>query len=106
MARGKTKTRKRVRLSVQEAPAPNVLQEGWVLGKTCLSCKTTYNVRPMPEFQDAGAKHGKYDVTKQLPRTAKDYPICEECLPWHWRVAARQYGMEKEVKEVYAGCFQ
>lgn len=96
MARGKT--RKRVRRSILEPATPtDILEEGWVLGKTCITCRTVYNVRPMPAFQEEDAKHGKYDVTRQLPRTAKDYPICEKCLPGHWRTAAHEFGMEKEV---------
>src|SRR3990167_573697 len=107
MARGKvTKTRRKVRLSVPEsAPAPTSLPEGWVLGKTCLTCKTTYNFQPMPLFQEEGAKDGTWDVTRQLPHCAKGYPLCERCLPWHWRNEAKRYGVEKQFLKMYDGYF-
>lgn len=77
----------------------------FVVGRTCIGCRTTYNQTPFPPFQDADTKHGKYDVTRQLPRTSKDYPLCARCLPWHWRSEAARTGMVDAVKEEYAGCF-
>lgn len=105
MARGKTttKTRKRVSLPVS-APATNVLEAGWVLGATCLSCRTHFTSWE-PEFQDEDAKHGEYDVFAQLPFTSKDYPICPYCLPWHWRAEAARWGMGRDVRAAYSQVF-
>lgn len=77
------------------------LLEGWVLSKTCISCRTTFTQTPLPDFQDEDAKQGKYDVLKQLPHTSKDYPLCQTCLGWYWKTEGARWGMEKEVKEVY-----
>jgi hypothetical protein len=74
----------------------------FVKGSTCIGCHTTYTVTPFPPFQEPDAKHGQYDVTRQLPRCSKDFPLCARCLPWHWRGEARRTGMVEEVKEVYA----
>jgi len=76
-----------------------------VLGRTCLTCSTIYPQFMFPLFQEPDAKHGKYDVYRQLPNNSKDYPLCENCLPWHWRVEAARHDMEKEVKEAYTGYF-
>lgn len=109
MARGKATKKKnqtKVRLSVPTvAPAPNVLPEGWVLGRTCLTCRTTYHESMIPAFQSPDTKDGAYDVTKQLPATAPEYPLCENCLSWHWRTAAKRFGVEKQFKQVYVGYF-
>ena len=80
-------------------------EDAFVVGRTCIGCRTTYNTTPFPPFQEPDVKHGKYDVTRQLPRCSKDYPLCARCLPWYWRAEARRSGVEKEVQEEYAGCF-
>ena len=70
-----------------------VLEEGWVLGSTCTGCRTHYN-KWEPEFQDKDAKHGKYDLEKQLPNTSENYPICPTCLPWYWQAEGSAFGMK------------
>lgn len=102
----KQTTKSRMRRVLSEPPPdPKVLPEGWVLGRTCLTCHTTYSQTPFPAYQSPDAKQGKYDVLKQLPNTSEDYPICETCLPWHWRSMAAFYGMKAEVIEVYEEVF-
>jgi hypothetical protein len=88
------------RQSVPVAADVSILEEGWVLGATCLTCRTHYNGWE-PYWQEEGAKLGEYDVTAQLPHTSKDYPICPTCLPWHWKAEASRWGMKKEVERVY-----
>ena len=98
-----TRKVRRVRSS-EPAPDPAALEAGWVLGSTCLSCRTHYNGW-VAQFQKDDCKHGQYDVTLQLPNTSRNYPICDRCLPWHWRTEAARWGMEKEVARVYSGEF-
>jgi hypothetical protein len=103
MAKTKKPTRRRVALSPVE-PAPYSLPEGWVLGRTCLTCHVTYNGWNI-QWQDENAKHGAYDLDAQLPGTSKDYPICPYCLPWHWRTEASRLGMTKQFEQQYRGHF-
>lgn len=91
MVRSKMKNRRRT-LSAP-APDPSTPVEGFVPGKTCLNCRTTYLYTPMPEFQDAGTKHGQYNTSRQLPDTARDYPNCASCLEYAWRAEGQRFGM-------------
>lgn len=65
---------------------------GWVLGKTCLVCRTTYTQTPMPPLQEEGTKN--YDTTRQLPGTLAEYPQCAECLSWTWPLVAKRFGVK------------
>lgn len=106
---GSTRMAKRTRAkvaSVSVAPDPKGLPENWVLGQTCLTCKTTYTQTPFPQFQVESAKHGQYDVTRQLPGTSQNYPQCEHCLPWFWRTEAQRLGVQEQFEDVYAGYFR
>lgn len=77
-----------------ETVSAKELPEDWVVGKTCVNCRTTYTQTPMPEFQDADAKHGQYNMSRQLPDTSPDYPNCATCLEYAWRAEGRRFGME------------
>jgi len=80
--------------------------EEFIVGQTCIGCSTTYEFAPFPPFQLRDAKHGEYDVTRQIPGCAERFPLCSRCLPWYWRDVAKRLGVVQEVKEVYAGCFK
>ena len=60
----------------------------------------------MPTHQDEKAKHGAYDVLKQLPNTSENYPLCESCNGHAWRIEGKRFGMEKQVQEVYGAIFR
>lgn len=101
MPKGQKRVRRQREFVVNDSPP-----EGYVPGKTCITCWTRYSDESaIPPFQLDNVKHGCYDVERQLPHTSRQYPSCYRCLPYAWRAEADRFGMREEVQEAYAATF-